>query len=136
MIKHYPIITPHNNSDLWELYETFEILIPSVGLIRIIKGFACDFGSIPKRAWFWVGHPLTIICMVGYLIHDALYLSKLLTRKEADQILYYLLRFYGAGVVRSSVIYSAVRLGGWVPWCKRKASSARAARRYVHLYRD
>jgi hypothetical protein len=134
MIKHYPIITPHNSDDLWTLDETFEIEIPGVGLMRIMKGFVCDFGSIPKCAWFLVGHPLTIICMVAYLIHDALYSSKLLTRKQADKILFKLLRMYGAGIVRSSAIYSAVRLGGRLAWTHRKASSAKAARRYVKLH--
>ena len=134
MSRQYPSITPYDNDRLWKLCQTFEIHVPGIGLIRIMGGFVCDFGSVPPWAWPVVGHPLDIPCMTGYLIHDAFYSVKLVSRKTADLALRYLLHEYDAGQIRTATIYSVVRLFGRFPWCHRKASSARAARRYVHLH--
>jgi hypothetical protein len=118
---------------MWGLLETFEVST-SAGLIRIIKGFQLDFGSIPRFAWGLVGHPLDNDSQVGYLVHDAFYSAKLTTRKQADDLLLELMLAYGTGTIRAHTIWGFVRAFGWVPWNHRKMSSVHAARRYVKLH--
>lgn len=134
MALKYPSIKPHDGKKLWRLLEMFEIDVPGLGLVRVMAGFVLDFGSIPPWAWPIVGHPLCIVCLVAYLIHDALYSAKLVSRKQADYALLYLLRLYKANPARRAAIYSVVRVFGCFPWMRRRAGAARAARRYVHLH--
>jgi hypothetical protein len=131
----YPVLQPwEHDRKLWILHETFQ-LGTRFGLLRIMPGFLTDGASIPRIAWPF-SHPFGGDVISAALLHDGLYSAKIVYRFEADLVLLDTMRAYHVNTIKAPVIYGAVRLGGWVPWCRRKASSARAARRYVHLYRD
>jgi len=152
----YPVVTPcPEDPRLWILHETFEVQTP-YGLLRIMGGFKFDGLSRPQ--WpivaLLIGDKMQGRGLAGALGHDGLYSAKLTNRKEADLILLYLLFLFRPylypdeskkwryaysvyclkmWLIKSKVMYLFVRAFGWSVWCRRKASSAKAARAFVHL---
>ena len=98
-------------------YELLEDLIVKFGLLLFVitKGFWTDFGSVPKIFWNIIS-PWDRQCLVAFITHDYLYFKGNVTREEADDILYELIRAYGGGWFKAQAIYRGVRAGGWVAW--------------------
>lgn len=78
--------------------------------IYVSKGFRFDGASIPRMFWEEIGCPIDFV--YAGCIHDALYRTHLLSRKEADYILYLALIESGVSKVQARVMYLAVRAGG------------------------
>lgn len=78
--------------------------------IDILDGFVTDFASIPKIAWSVIGCP-TDYALPG-AVHDAMYRSRLLSRKEADYIFFLLLLEDGVPKPLARSMYLSVRAGG------------------------
>ena len=92
--------------DLLAVVDGEEILVPT--------GFHTDFSSIPRIV-------RSIIPVLGRqnkasVLHDALYVTKIRTRAEADRIFLAAMRSSGVPLVKRSIMYVAVRIGGWVYW--------------------
>lgn len=83
---------------------------------RIPYGFKTDGASIPRFFWRVVGTPFEPDLMLGALLHDRLYRTGAVTRRQADEALYDRMRLDGVGRVRARVIWLAVRLFGWLFW--------------------
>jgi len=95
------------------------------GTVEPPEGMVTDFGSIPHILAAWLpaagmGHrgqwgPATVI-------HDCLYLIQKrpdgtpLPRLEADRVLEEAMRDHGVGRFRIRLIWSAVRIFGWIWW--------------------
>ena len=79
-------------------------------LIRIYKGFIYDGASIPSSLWDDVGCPIDFAFESA--IHDGLYRSRLLTRKECDKVFYEALIYKGVSKPKALAMYLAVRAGG------------------------
>lgn len=78
--------------------------------IDILEGFTTDFASMPKIAWSIVGCPTDYA--LPSAVHDALYRSRLLSRKEADYIFFMLLIEEGVSKPLARSMYLSVRAGG------------------------
>ncbi len=76
-----------------------------------------DGASIPRFLWRICGHPLQAPRVYAALVHDFLYRRGWalyhITRKEADEIYYALLRHFGISVWSASIEYTTLRLFGW-----------------------
>lgn len=80
----------------------------------INHGFETDLASIPRIAWPLMA-PAHSSLIRPAVIHDYFYRENhFYTRKEADLIFYHMLRNEGVSGYRSSIIYCAVRLFGWM----------------------
>ena len=105
-----PLVRPLDG-DRWRLAEQCERLVNGLH-ITVMRGFEWDGASIPRFAWVFVGTPADDDFLIPSLFHDALYCSKLVSRKRADLIFYKLLRREGVGRFKASILYRAVRVGG------------------------
>jgi len=80
----------------------------------IPEGFVTDFASVPK--------PLTgLIPRSGRhnaaaVLHDWLYVTRPLPRKEADRLFLEAMADSGVTIPHRGLMWAAVRLGGWAPW--------------------
>ena len=92
-----------------ELIDALQVIVDNE-LILIPAGFQTDFASVPRV--FWNIIPPMGLHTIAAVTHDYLYHRGLCPRKTADRIFYNLMRFYGVGRLKSSVMYLAVRLFG------------------------
>lgn len=88
--------------------------------LTIPKGFIFDGNSIPRRLWFWFGHPLEGEQVIAAMVHDYLYRTTLLSRKDADFLYYCILRKIGVCFIKRSLMWLGVRLGGWLHYGKKQ----------------
>ncbi|MGS0736167.1 DUF1353 domain-containing protein [Pseudomonas sp. GG8] len=86
-----------------------------LGLITVPAGFQTDFASI------WVLHNAVLFVLyalfAGYgnyaaAVHDRLYATGQLTRRQSDAVLYRALRAEGVARWRARLFWAGVRLGG------------------------
>lgn len=81
-----------------------------------------DFGSIPRFLWF-IFNPTE---WISYILHDELYRNKyvlakdwkkiIISREQADQILYQALLVEGCAVWSAKTQYVGLRLFWWIRW--------------------
>jgi hypothetical protein len=125
-----------NGRSLWALqrtltYRTGPLTTPADGhAISVPPGFITDLASIPR--WAWIILPPDGPWVKAAIIHDYLYetsgsgiwnsrLSSItpvraFTRAEADAVLREAMQNRGVGPIRRTIIYLAVRVGGWAGW--------------------
>lgn len=89
------------------------------GEIVVPKGFKTDFASIPRGLW-------NILPPIGSydkaaVLHDFLYQTNGVTRKQADDVLLEAMTVSGTSKWVRWAIYSGVRIGGWVVWNRYRA---------------
>ena len=111
----------------WDPLESKHPYIRANGIEHIaLKGFECDGGSIPRAAWWLIGHPLDGEFVRSCVIHD--WLCKLAreqnrdvevspgvwerpTRGHADSVFLEALRCESLPEWKARAMYSAVRVG-------------------------
>lgn len=103
-----PVVSPVPNSDR---YWVLKAALVVAGIV-IFKGFITDWASIPRILWAILA-PFDGPILVPSLVHDYLYESHEVSRKEADDIFYNLLREAGVNVVTAFLMWSGVRSGGY-----------------------
>jgi hypothetical protein len=101
--------------------------------ITVMKGLEFDGASIPKAFWSIVGSPFTGNYTRSALVHDALYMSESLDRKTCDNIFLDLMRQDGVSLVKRTLMYLAVRVGGYFVWKKHKSHMVEVNNRYVRI---
>jgi hypothetical protein len=79
-------------------------------IITVMKGFMYDGASIPRSLWDNIGCPIDYA--YASAIHDGLYRSRLLGRKDCDKIFYNALLQSGEHKTTALSMYLAVRAGG------------------------
>lgn len=84
--------------------------------ILVPAGFQTDLASIPIGLWNLL--PKSGKYDRAAVVHDFLYVNNGCTRAEADAALYEAMGVLEVGRIRQSLIYRAVRLGGWKSWNK------------------
>lgn len=94
----------------WRLLAPFSYLDPDHGLIEVPAGFTTDFASVPRL-------PLTFALLGSYghaaaVMHDCLYRSRQLPRKDADRVFLNALRSSGIARWRAYAMWAGVRIGG------------------------
>lgn len=92
--------------------------LQSTDKIVVPKGFVTDGGSVPRPLW-------GIVSPWGkaskpYILHDWLYHTQDRTRLVSDAILLEAMEVVGVNGFQRFLIYSGVRIGGWVAWKEHK----------------
>lgn len=87
------------------------------GRIKVPPGFITDLASIPRALRGVLN--VNGRSRKAAVVHDWLYCSRKLTRKQADDLFYRALRAEGVSTVLARVYWSGVRAGGWVYYNKR-----------------
>ena len=87
-------------------------------IIRVYTGYISDGGSIPRFSWSILGvTSYDPRCLYAFFVHDFLYQSELLTRKQADDILAEILAIPpSCNAVQRWLIWSHVRAYGWMTY--------------------
>lgn len=78
--------------------------------VVVMKGFVSDGASIPRLCWSIVGCPDTFLYEA--LLHDWLYMTGTVSRKQADEWFRRLLIIGGVGKTKAQAMYLAVRMFG------------------------
>ena len=93
-------------------------------IIEVPEGFETDFASVPRLFWRIV--PPWGRYSPAAVVHDYLYSTSKVSRKEADGIFLELMGRLGVPLWKRLAMYWAVRLFGWFAW------SAHAKRWVAH----
>ena len=119
---------------LWGLQRelTYQTGADPLEIITVPRGFVTDLASIPRPVWSFF--PPDGPWVKGAVVHDFLYFTqgtgvwyqrrgvvraKPYSRAEADHILREAMADRGIGAWAQFVIWSAVRLGGWIGWARK-----------------
>jgi len=100
------------------------------------EGLVTDFASIPRIAWTLVGSPAMGKYTASSVIHDILYATEALPRKEADELFLEMLEEDGVGWIKRYTMYWAVRAGGWAVWKGHTKESIQEAQKYIKLKKE
>lgn len=88
----------------------------------IPAGFVTDLASVPRFIpgivrLIFRGNLLTARAAI---LHDWLYYTKMMSRREADDLFYEALRSTGEGLLGAWTMWSAVRISGWWAWMNKR----------------
>jgi len=122
------LLAPFQYYKHWKVPDGFAYISKEGWFIEIKGNFLTDLASIPRALRVFYGGDGRE--SIGAIIHDWLYQHhpnqkylniltgemQLVSRKQADQILFDVCRLAWCSPVRSASIYRGVRLGGWVAW--------------------
>ena len=108
--------------DLWRYEAVFEVQLYDERKIKVQPVFEYDKGSVPKFMQNWLPRD-DKQAVIAFLIHDWLHKTQKIedqwiTRREADQIFYDLLRHAGMRWTKAQIAQVAVRIGGSRSWNK------------------
>lgn len=101
-------ILPNGRSAV--LIRPFLVKTKSGKLIEVPAGFQTDFASVPRLFWRLI--PPWGPYSPAAVVHDYLYATGIVSRKEADQIFLELMTRLGVAPWRRNVMYAAVRVAG------------------------
>lgn len=110
-----PILIPRDDGK-WELAEEWN---------GIPAGFVTDGASLPRFFWRLLGAPVEAKTIGAFIEHDWDYQTGRISRKAADDKLYYNLRNCGVNVVASYVYWLGVRGFGWMFYVEQKSVVSR-----------
>lgn len=107
-----------NSSKYWKITEPLTIQLSNEKLINIGRGFYYDMSTVPKIFWSIV-RPFND-GLIGYLIHDRLYVIRdhNMTRKEVDKEMLFWTNITNSNKFDNYFRYIFVRLFGWIWWYK------------------
>lgn len=130
-----PVTSPSADGEGYVLMAPYYApILPGFDLL-IATGFFFDGCSIPRLGWTLLGlHPMHPRVQASALIHDALYASEMLARREADDVFLWCLRQDGLDTLRARLMWRGVRLGGGAVWRRHTPDSITTARLYVSLH--
>jgi len=107
------------SGDIRTLLSTVSYFSPSYEeIFQAPIGLNTDLGSIPP--WLQGIFPKDGKAMFAYILHDHLYKSGILTRKEADDLLEEAMKVLGVSWWRRRAVREGLRVGGWVAWNKHR----------------
>ena len=89
--------------------------VTPLGTFTVPRQFLSDGCSLPRLFWVSIGHPFDMAYLSDALLHDYLYRTQLVTRAQADRLLYDMTKGKICWL-RRQAIYWGLRLGGWVAW--------------------
>lgn len=100
----------------WLLTETFSYLHDDGRSFVVPAGFRTDFASVPR--FFWRVFPPAGRYAPAAVLHDMLYRTGLVSRRDADAIFYTAMKALGVFLPTRYILWLAVRLFGWTAYQK------------------
>ena len=119
-------------TNLWKLRDDLTY-VNSKYRITAKAGMETDFASIPRAFWSVIGSPAMGRYTSSSVIHDILYMTEAIGRKEADDLFLEMLKVDGVGYFKRYSMYWAVRAGGWAVWKKHTRESVEQAKMYIEF---
>lgn len=105
------IVSPLDDGRTWELIEEFYYHKDDKTSFEIPKGFKTDFASIPRFLWVFISptgkHDKAAV------LHDYLYRTRKVTRRDADMLFLEGMTVQKVASWRKYSMFIAVRLFGW-----------------------
>ena len=98
--------------------------------IEIKAGFIFDGASVPRLLWAFAGHPLLGIRLGAALVHDFLYRSQILLKREADLIYGQIMAQAGRAYWRIVIEYLALVFCGKKSWEENARKNTLAAAQF------
>lgn len=131
----YP--TPELQADTrrnrYKLAEDYSCQLPALSCWLVVKrGQPTDGASIPRIFWSVIGNPYEPDFSAAAFVHDCLYCSQLLRRRQADEVFYRIL-LSSTKKRKAKILWLAVRAFGWIAWRAKSASSIEAARNMISI---
>lgn len=120
-----PLVVEYLDGHNWRLTEEFDFASEILErIVRVPVGFVTDFASIPRALWTLL--PPTGRYGKAAVIHDCLYqfpeaVDPPVNRGQADRTLREGMEALDVNRVVRWIVYSGVRVGGWVPWRRYRA---------------
>ena len=111
-------------NDLWKTDRAFTYYIgeeDSEDSITVPKGFITDLASVPWPASMLI--PKSGQYNQAAVLHDFLYSVQTRSRIECDLIFKEAMTVLGVNWFKRNIMYRAVRIGGWLPWDKKKSKN-------------
>jgi hypothetical protein len=96
------------------LIQSYRVGTAAGRIIDVPQGFETDFASVPRLFWRIV--PPWGRYSPAAVVHDYLYHTAKVSRKEADDIFLELMARLAVPMWKRYVMYWAVRLFGWFAW--------------------
>jgi hypothetical protein len=119
------VVTPLADGKTWVILREFGYDVGEEGSgdhIAVAIGFQTDFATIPRV--FWVVLPRWGRYGNASVIHDWLYWTQTRPRKEADDIFLEGMSVLEVGALSKYLIYTSVRLFGFIAWYRNEADRA------------
>ncbi len=114
------ITLPIEDDDFATVMEDWHVDVGNMTLV-VPAGFKTNGASIPRFLWRVCGHPLEAPRVYAATAHDWLYSEGHaigVSRAQADEIYYLLLRHFGVAAWRAIIEYYALRLFGGAHYVK------------------
>lgn len=105
----------------WRVQRSFSYISKDGDIIIVPKGFETDFASVPRP--FWNIFPPDGHYTQAAVLHDFVYNKRFVgnrSRSKCDGLFLEAMKCLKVGKIERWTIYSAVRVGGWVAWKKKK----------------
>lgn len=104
--------------DEWILDAPLCYITRRSNVIVIPRGFVTDLASIPRV--LYVAIPVNGRHRRAAILHDWLYEKQPMDREQCDQLFLEAMEDCGVGWLLRQAMYAGVRIGGWLPWGRRK----------------
>ena len=128
---------PYRDGREVALLADFPMCLPIGVEIRAKKGFVSDGASIPEFFRRVIGCPFAGAYVLAAIPHDVLYAAEALPREVCDAVFKIGLQdLADHGELPSwkvSVMYGAVRFGGWGAWTQHTEPSKLLARKFLEI---
>lgn len=108
----YMFFVKHNKK--WKISKSVTIELSTGEVITIPEGYVYDMSSVPRFLWSIIS-PFND-GLFGTLIHDYLYVTKIVSRKTADDEYLFWNKITYPNKFDNYLRYIAVRLFGWIVW--------------------
>jgi uncharacterized protein DUF1353 len=123
-MDYFGLLAPVNWESTPVSYERRAITVP--------YGFVTDFASVPRL--FWSIFPPTGRYGYAALFHDYVYWEQKITRREADGVFKATMQELGVPGWKITILFSAVRLFGFMAWRGNAALKARGEGRILKAF--
>lgn len=106
------------SSKYWKIQQPITVILSNGKAVNIPKGFTYDMSTVPKWLWSFV-RPFND-GLIGYLIHDVLYVQRAscMTRAQSDKEMLFWTNITNKNKLDNYLRYYIVRLLGWLWWYK------------------
>ena len=102
--------------------------------VHVRPGFETDGASIPRLLWRVLGSPYDPDVMAAAIAHDAMYRGEIVPRADADAAFLALMAENGVAKPRRLLLWTGVRLFGWLTtWRRHTPEGVAEARRHIQL---
>lgn len=110
-----PMMCPIWHKGHYELFDDFPFAVNGDRYV-IPKFFTWNGASIPRFAWPFLQTPFNPKIIMASLVHDWMYTTHFLSRKDADLLFIEILKQKNVPTWKRRVMYRALRVGGKRAW--------------------